>query len=253
VSATVQSLYRYPVKGLSPEPMDSVTLTAGLGVPLDRQFALARPSTRFDPEKPEWLNKRSYLMLMVNGRLAALETRYDDAAGTLAILRDGQQVVRGDLHSEAGRATLEDFFSAYLGEEAGGKPRLLDAPKQFMFSDHKSNVVSIINLASVRELERATHAPVDPLRFRANVYVDGLEPWVEFGWMGREIALGAARLTVEDRIVRCAATNVEPGTGKRDMNIPKTLNEAFGHVDMGIYAAVTAGGTARKGDRLAPV
>lgn len=38
------------------------------------------------------------------------------------------------------------------------------------------NVVSVINLESVRDLERRTAHEIDPLRFRANVYVDGLPP-----------------------------------------------------------------------------
>jgi uncharacterized protein YcbX len=119
-----------------------------------------------------------------------------------------------------------------------------------MFSDYRANVISIISLASVRALEQAMGKPIDPLRFRANFYVEGLEPWAEFDWLGQTVSLGEARLEVISRIVRCAATNVEPGTGKRDMNIPKALHSAFDHVDMGIYLAVKEGGRVERGDRL---
>lgn len=250
MTGAVQNLFRYPIKGLSAESLESVRLEPGLGLPLDRHFALARATTRFDPDHPQWLPKRNFLMLMLDGRLAALETRFDEDNSTLTIVRGGSQVARGDIHTPAGRAVIEDFFSAYLGDEAGGKPRLVEAPERYMFSDHKTRVVSIINLASVRELERVTRSPVDPLRFRANVYVDGLEPWAEFGLIDRTIRLGESLLRIEARITRCAATNVEPGTGLRNMNIPQDLRRAFSHVDMGIYAAVSEGGVIRRGDRL---
>lgn len=250
MTVAVQNLYRYPIKGLSAEPLESVRLEPGLGLPLDRQYALARGSTRFDPENPQWLPKRSFLMLMLNGRLAALETRFDGDNGALTIISEGKQVARGNIRTPVGRAVIEDFFSTYLGDEAGGRPRLVEASERYMFSDHKTRVISIINLASVRELERVTRSAVDPLRFRANVYVDGLEPWAEFGLIDRTIRLGEGLLRVEARIERCAATNVEPGTGQRNMNIPQDLRRAFSHIHMGIYAAITEGGTVQRGDRL---
>jgi uncharacterized protein YcbX len=83
--------------------------------------------------------------------------------------------------------------------------------------------VSILNLASVAALEAVIGAPVDPLRFRANLYVAGWPAWHEFDLIDREIAVGpAVRLKGLKRIERCAATNVDPVTGTRDMTIPQT-------------------------------
>jgi uncharacterized protein YcbX len=56
-------------------------------------------------------------------------------------------------------------------------------------------------------------------------------------------APGGVRLKVTKRIVRCAATNVDPGTGLRDLQIPKALMQAYGHADCGVYAEVVGGGT----------
>ena len=61
---------------------------------------------------------------------------------------------------------------------------------------------------------------------------------------------GGARLKVIKRIVRCAATNVDPETGLRDMSIPDTLMQSFGHADCGVYAEVVAGGEAAIGDAV---
>jgi uncharacterized protein YcbX len=119
-----------------------------------------------------------------------------------------------------------------------------------MFSDVREKCLSLINLASVRDLERVVRRPVDPLRFRANLYVEGLAAWAEFDWSGGEIEMGGARLRVIGRIERCTATNVDPETAARDMNIPLALQRGFGHVDMGIYAKVLTAGEITVGDRI---
>jgi uncharacterized protein YcbX len=89
------------------------------------------------------------------------------------------------------------------------------------------------------------------LRFRGNIYVTGWPAWHEFDLLGKEITIGKARLKVVRRIQRCAATNVEPDTGIRDLNLPRTLVENFGHPDCGIYAEVIESGEIAVGDTLA--
>jgi uncharacterized protein YcbX len=107
--------------------------------------------------------------------------------------------------------------------------------------------VHIVNLASVRELSRVAGREVDPLRFRANVYLDGLAPWAEFGWLDKAIEIGPARLDVFARTTRCEATSVDPATGTRDMAVPAELARTWGHQDFGVYAKVAAGGLVAAG------
>jgi uncharacterized protein YcbX len=249
MSSTVVRLSYYPVKGLSPEHLDAVELVPGFGIPNDRRFALAHESTRFDADNPEWLPKTSFLMLARNERLAALETRYDPATGVLTILRRGKKVVSGRLTDPVGRAMIEDFFSAYMGREAPGKPRLVEGPAGHMFSDNRNRGVSLINLASVRELERLAGRPLDADRFRGNLLFDGA-PWEENSWIEKQIRVGGARLEAIKRINRCPATNVNPLTGERDMNIPLLLQQTYGHVDFGILARVVEGGRVAPGDPI---
>jgi uncharacterized protein YcbX len=112
-------------------------------------------------------------------------------------------------------------------------------------------VVSIVNLGSVAAVEGLVGAPVDPLRFRANVYVAGWPSWHEFDLVGQEIAVGtSARLRIVRRIVRCAATNVDPDTGMRDLSIPETLMRSLGHADCGVYGEVVDAGEIAVGDQL---
>ncbi|HVZ54616.1 MAG TPA: MOSC domain-containing protein [Pseudolabrys sp.] len=247
--AVIQSLYRYPVKGLSPQPLDRARLSAGQTVPGDRLYAIENGPTGFDPAHPAYFPKQRFLMLMKNERLAGLRTDYDEASHTLAIHRGGAAAAQGDLRTPEGREAIERFFAAYCADELRGPPKVLYGDGH-SFSDVARKVVSIINLASVAALETVIGQPVDPLRFRANVYVAGWPAWHEFDLLDREITAGGARLKVVKRIVRCAATNVDPQTGARDLTIPHTLMQTFGHMDCGIYAEVVAGGDIAPGDRI---
>ena len=245
----VAALYRYPVKGLTPEPLETIALTPGETVPFDRAWAIENGPGRFDPSAPKHLPKINFLMLMRNERLATLECRFDEASKTLTILRAGKHVVQGDLTSKIGRTLIEQFFAAYMKDGLRGPPRIVEAPGH-SFSDVAVKCLHIVNLASIRELERETGRAINPLRFRPNLVIEGAAPWAEFGWMGREISAGAVRLSVLKRTERCAATNVDPATGARDMDIPAVLARRWGHTDFGVYAKVVAGGAIERGAAL---
>jgi MOSC domain-containing protein len=248
--AAVTGIYRYPVKGLTPEPLRRTSLAVGATLPADRVYAIENGPTGFDPAAPQYFPKQRFLMLMRNERLARLDARYDDASGVLAIRLDGREAARGDLKTPEGRKAIEAFFAAYAADELRGPPRVLHAPGH-SFSDVAAKVVSIINLASVAAIETLVGQPVDPLRFRANLYVAGWPAWHEFDLVGQEIAIGPqARLKVTKRITRCAAIDVDPQTGMRDLGIPRILLQAFDHADCGVYAHVTAAGDIAVGDEL---
>jgi uncharacterized protein YcbX len=246
--AVVESIYRYPVKGLSPDRLQAATFVVGRTIHGDRRFAIENGPSGFDPLAPSYLPKQRFLMLMKNERLAGLDTRFDDATGVLTVC-DGDAETRGDLTSAAGRATIEGFFARFCADELRGAPKVLEAADH-SFSDVARKVVSIINLASVAALEEMVGRPVDPLRFRGNLYVRGWPAWNELDLVGRDIAVGTARAKIVKRIVRCAATNVEPGTGIRDLSIPHTLMQRLGHADCGVYAEITAVGDVAAGDPI---
>jgi GntR family transcriptional regulator / MocR family aminotransferase len=86
------------------------------------------------------------------------------------------------------------------------------------------------------------------LRFRANFYLDGAAPWQEFDWIGADIAIGDAAFRVDRRNGRCSATNVNPTTGERDLDLPGSLRAAFGHKGLGVYLVVREGGKVVIGD-----
>ncbi|MFQ5774854.1 MAG: MOSC domain-containing protein [Kiloniellaceae bacterium] len=249
MAITVADICRYPVKGLNAEHMDRVALAPGEGLPHDRRFAVAHGSTRFDPSAPQWLPKTNFLMLMRDEKLARLRAAFDADSGVLTISRAGKQVVHAKATEPMGRTLINEFFAAFMGASVRGAPRLVEAAGH-MFSDARHKYVSLINLASVHDLERVVRQTVDPLRFRANLYLEGAPAWAEFDWVGREIAIGAVRMRVAEPIERCAATNVNPTTAERDLNLPLALQRGFAHANMGVYAEVLTGGEFRRGDTL---
>jgi uncharacterized protein len=244
---SVTSLYRYHVKGLSPEPLPHAELVVGATMASDRKYAIENGPGRFDPNAPRHLPKITFLMLMRDERLATLKSEYDDATETLTILRDGKQVAKGALNTPLGRSMIEQFLAAYMKSELRGAPKIVSADGH-SFSDVASKCLHIVNLASVRDLERVTGKAIDPLRFRANVYLEGVAPWDEFKWLDKTLTMGGAKLVVFARTQRCDAINVDPVTGKRDMGLPATLSRTYGHTDVGIYAKVSVGGHIACGD-----
>jgi MOSC domain-containing protein len=249
-AARIHAIYRYPVKGLSAQALPRIQLAVGATLPGDRLYAIENGPSGFDPASPAYFPKQRFLMLMKNERLAALDTRFDEATHTLSIVANGAEAARGNLRTAEGRAAIEAFFARYCANELRGPPKVLHADGH-SFSDVARKVVSIINIASVAAIEDIVGVPVDPLRFRGNVYVMGWPAWREFDLVGRDIAIGGARLRVVKRIERCAATNVEPFTGVRDTNIPRALIQRYDHADCGVYAEVTAAGAIAAGDPIA--
>lgn len=250
MTTVLRDICRYPVKGLKPEHQQSATLSPGQAMAYDRRYALALGSTPVSGAISEWMPKSSFLCLMRNEKLAQLETRFDETDMSLTIYRGGNQVARGQLSQKIGRTMIEDFFAAFMKDEARGRPKLVEAADSHVLSDHDSPVISIINLNSVKDLARVTGAAPDPERFRGNFMVDGLDAWAEFDLCGKRIAVGDAVLEVLMRIDRCAATNVNPATAERDMNIPKDMMRGYGHIDCGVFARVVEGGVVNIGDEL---
>jgi uncharacterized protein YcbX len=244
----IASLYRYPVKGFSPEKLDTAALRPRHRFDGDRIYALENGPSGFDPAEPAYMPKVRFLCLMKNARLAQLQTRFDDATHVWSIEGHGEPFA-ADLSTAEGRAATEAFLTDFMGEERRGPLKVLSAPGH-AFTDVGKPYISFINLASVAAVADWVGQPVDPLRFRANIYLDGLAPWQELELVGREATIGEARVRFAKRTQRCAATNVSPETAERDLDIPGTLLRNLDHTDCGIYADVIEGGRVAAGDAM---
>jgi uncharacterized protein len=251
VNARLARLLRYPVKGLAGEALDGAAVTAGGGVPGDRRHAIVAGRTRWDDAHPRWLRKESFVMLQRDGDelLARLRCRYEDAGAVLVATPPGGAPRRFDLRTAAGRGEATAMLNALLGERRDGPVRVV-AAGELSLTDIPENGLSIVSLASVEDFARRIGRVVDPLRFRANCYVDGVAPWAERDWIGRTIRIGDVELRVDAHIRRCNATQVDPESAARDLDTVRLLKSHYGHVELGLYARVQRGGTLAVGARV---
>ncbi len=250
MTGRIASLWRHPVKGFTPERLASARLEAGGYFPCDRLYAVEDGPSGFDPQNPAWITKQKFTVLAKIAQVAKARTAYDVTTGVLSASAEGHESFHGALTDPRGRAAFAVWLALFLGEEARGPLNVVQAPGH-RFTDHLDGHVSIVNLASVRDLEARTGRPVDPLRFRANLYVEGWPAWIENEAGAAEVTIGEVSARVFSPIVRCAATHVDPVTGERDFELVAALYEHYGHMNCGIYVSVTHGGLVAEGDRAA--
>jgi uncharacterized protein len=247
--AQIAALRRHPVKGLTPEALNEVRLEAGACFPVDRMWAVEVGPSGFDPATPKHVSKMKFAVLARFPQLAKLHTWHDDASGVFHIGDAHGFGVDVNLREASGQEALARFLQAFLGEEA--EFRVLAAPGAHRFMDSPLGFVSLLNLASIRDLETRIGRALDPARFRGNLLVEGLAPWVEDGWTkGAEVHAGAARLEVIKPIERCVATHADPARGVADIDVVDALRTHFGRITMGVYLQVLEGGVVAVGDAV---
>ena len=249
MTITLSDIRRYPVKGVSGEMLDTVDLIAGEALPHDRRFALAHASSGFNRAAPGWMPKNHFLNLSRDEKIAQLSVHFDRETTTLSVERYGRQVAAGNTATSIALMMLDRFFAGFIASGARSNPKIVETPGT-PFTNCPERFISNISTSSLVEVEPIARQSVDPIRFRTNWTVTGAEQWEELDWIGRDFAIGDARLRVKEPIERCAATNVDPDTATRDMNIPMVLERGFGHVEFGVYARVTVPGTIRPGDAI---
>src|SRR4029077_5697536 len=128
MAAKIAAIYRYPVKGLSAEPLEGVALAPGECLPHDRRFAIALPATRFDPARPEWLSKTHFVMLMRDEKLAQLHTSFAAASGELTIRHAGAIALKASITEPRGCREVSEFLADFMGPAVEGPLRIVEAP-----------------------------------------------------------------------------------------------------------------------------
>ncbi len=256
-SGTICALNYYPIKGLSPVPVDSVVLEVDGGFPGDRLFGFAKANSGFDVANPKPLPKDRFLVLAQQEKLAELHTFLDENTRDFLVTKAGREILRVDLKTKEGKAEASRYFFDFLGLSEEERPHFVEAqPHRFtdvsVVSETLMNAVSLINLASVRDFENQIGQPVDPARFRANIIFDNWPAFHEFDLVGEMIRAGEVSLKILARTKRCAATQVNPETAKRDLQLPALLRKTYGHFDMGIYAQIVSDGMIGVNDQIHP-
>ena len=236
IPVTISRLNRFPVKGMSAEPLSSLTLEKGEGIPGDRLYGFARYDSGFDPNNPEPLPKERFVVLVKEAALAGLKTRFSPDGQMLEIDVKGE-THRFNMTGAEGRSEAALFLHDVLNLSDPEPPVFVSsAPHRFtdvsVVSPQMMNAISVLNLASVKDLGERIGKEVHPGRFRANIEIDGLPPFSELDAVGQVLAFGDVRLRILSRTRRCAATEGKPADGGKGSEgaLPAAQGtRAYGH------------------------
>lgn len=245
MTGTVAEIWRHPIKSHGAEALDSATLTEGKTLPGDRLWAVLHDAAKPNPEG--WSPCQNFSRVAKAPGLAAIRANLhaDGATVTLSHPTQPDLTFAPDRETEAFLAWVTPLVPANRAQ-----PVTLLRNDDRGFTDSPDPTVSLCNLASNRAVGQKLDQELSPLRWRGNFWLDGLDLWEEFEWVGRRVALGTAELEVIEPIERCMATMANPKTGTRDADTLKALETGWGHRNFGVYAVVTKSGEVPLGAEL---
>jgi uncharacterized protein YcbX len=249
VTQRVAEIWRHPIKSHGRERIDTVTLTPGQALPWDRRWAVAHERSCFDTDSPRWQPCQEFSRGSKSPRLQAIKAVVDPAYRNMTLSHPDRQdiTIDPDDDGDAGR-----FIQWVMPISNGNRmlpARLIRAPGTAM-TDTDFPSISLINLATHREIETQLGQKISPLRWRGNILIDGLNAWAEMDWIGKRVRLGETELEIVEPIVRCMATTANPETGARDTDTLKALKDGWGHQNCGVYAKVITGGDLIEGAKI---
>lgn len=236
-------IWRHPIKAHGREPVAAFEIATDATIPQDRVWAVAHEASKLDGGA--WVPCANFGRAAKTPALMAITARTD---GDMLVLSHPD---RPDLTfdpDDDSRPFLD--WIAPLADPGRAAPTGIVRAASRGFTDTPFASVSLNTFASHAAVEAVVGSNLSRHRWRANLWIDGTEPWAEFDWIGRELSLGTARFRVEQRITRCRATMANPATGRIDADTLGALEENFGHRDFGIYLTCTLPGRVAAGDAL---
>lgn len=242
---TLAHIFRHPVKSLGEEELPSADLRKGKPIAFDRRWAVAHGDA---DSIIGWAAPKNFINQTHVPRLAQIKCRFHPEQHRLELSHPDLPDITLQIGSVEGDDMLSEWLDPLVQGTTRSGPFLVHALPDGAFTDFIETDISIGSEASRRALSQMAGQDLEHIRFRMNLWLEGLAPWEELDLIGREIEVGEARLKVMERCGRCNATAASPETGARDVPVTSLLNDEFGHKDFGIYAHVIKGGTIRPDD-----
>ena len=255
MKSSILSIHYCPVKSLSFQSINACNIKKNLGMPNDRIFAFSR---FINKEKSEFIDKNpnerklnNFLTLKNSPVLNKYNFTYLNNKLTLTL--KGKELISISPDNNEERSLLCEKLLEL--ESSLKNPIYLLKNYNFPFYDtsHSNNVfnsVSLINLNSIKDFEKKNNKEIEFQRFRANFYIDGVEPWEERNWVNQIIKINNVPFKVESNIFRCVAINLQPKTDKITANLLQLLKKTYDHFDMGIYLTALDDGKINVGDKV---
>jgi MOSC domain-containing protein len=249
MSAILSEIWRHPIKSCGRETLTRVLLSENRTLPWDRRWAIAHEASAYDPGHPNWVACGNFARAAKAPGMQAITARCNLAYGTVTLSHPKLQDLTIDPDDPSDGATLIQWIMPISpGNRALPANVVRNGLRGMTDTDYPS--ISLINLASHAEVEARLGRTISPLRWRANLILDGLEPWAERDWIGKTIRIGMAELEVREDITRCLATSTSVATGERDTDTLGALEAGWGHKQFGVYAVVTKTGDINQADTV---
>ncbi|HCY99309.1 MAG: molybdenum cofactor biosysynthesis protein [Rhodobacterales bacterium RIFCSPHIGHO2_02_FULL_62_130] len=243
MTGRLAQICRHPIKGHGREDLASVRLLAGECLPWDRHWAVAHEAAQI---QDGWNPCVNFARGAKAPALMAITSRLDEASGVVTLAHPDRGEISFDPDAAQDLPRFLDWVRPLNPQDRAQPVQIVSAGRGMTDSDFPS--ISVLSTASLADLSVRMGQDLSPHRFRGNLWLDGAEPWAEFGWIGRTLRIGGAVLRLEERITRCKATTVDPETGLVAGDTLGALDQAFGHQDFGVYAVVIEGGPIAVGD-----
>ena len=232
----IEKLYYSPVKSLSFSNTKNLIIKKNIGIKNDRIFAFTRLIEKYESaiyEKyPEKRNLNFFLTLRNSPFLNKynFEFKYNE----LSLFLNKKLINKILLDN---KDNFEIFSNELMSREKliRKTPHLIYNEDSPFFDTMPYNSISLININSIEDFEKKIKRKIEFERFRANVYIKNIDPWIEFNWINKKILIDDCLFKVVKKISRCTATNLIPNLDISDINLPRKLGECYGSSDMGIY------------------
>jgi len=231
----IVALYRYPVKSMTPEVCNVLSILGSGRVVGDRVLGIRFANT----EAPDdtWSKKTGMVALVNTPGLTRLNVRFNSNAQRLTIHLGGETLADEVLDTDGRKRiamAVADYVLNLKENPLAGHPERLPlrvvgdgiTPR---YHDAEQGRVTLLARESILAVEAALgNAKVNELRFRPNVVIEGIKAWEEQGWFGRKVRIGTVEFDVVRQVPRCLATHANPKTGERDLPILTTLTKVIG-------------------------
>ena len=245
MTGRLSSIWRHPIKGHGCERIARTRIVAGQTLPWDRTWAVSHEASKYDGTG--WAHCANFVRGAKVADVMAITSAFDDATGRLRL--DHPRIGGIDFDPKSEAQAFLDWLAPLIPPDRAAPTGLVSADARGM-TDTPFPSIALIGTASLKVLSGHAGRPLDPRRFRANFWIDGLGPLEEFEWVGRSLRIGDAEFRVEQRITRCQATSANPETGRRDVDTLGVLDDAWGHTDFGVYLVAENDGLVSEGDRV---
>lgn len=220
----IEAIFRYPVKSMRGEPLDSAAL-GWHGLDGDRRFAFRRLDERGGFP---WLTA-SKLPDLIRFTPQRSKGPNGDAPPTYVLTPEGKEL-----------PLLGEALAAEVGRRCGAEVEMMEL-RNGIFDDAS---LSVITSDTVREVCRLAGRDADVRRFRPNIVVRSTSavPFEEDQWVGGVLSFGdeedAPAVAVTMRDVRCVMVNIGPDNGSLAPEVLKAAVRA-NHNNAGVYGTVT--------------